>query len=732
MQLKILFIDDERGLCEQAKIFLEKENDRFEVETAISAEEGLELFEEKEYDVIVSDYQMPDMDGLELLKEIKQGHENAIPFIMFTGKGREEIAMKALNLGADRYLQKGGTPRSQYAVLADAIDQEYEHYQSEKKYRTVVENTHDAIYIYRDNEFLFVNKRFTEITGYSEDELLEMEMTDLLQDDEKEKIREIGKKRADSEKAPSKYETKIVTKDGEIKHLQLTISSIEHIGKKAFLVSARDITEDVQKEREIRKSKNWLSQIVDRSSVPMFVIDKDHRVTHWNTACERLTGISKEEIKGTKDPWKAFYQEERPVMADLVLENADEERISEYYENKFERSSLIDEGYEAEDFFPDFGEKGKYVFFTAAPIKDSEDRRIGAIETLQDVSERRRVQNRLKDEHERLQTLIHNIPGITYRCIKDKHWTMKFLSEGVEKLTGYEADEMLENKKIAYNEIIHPEDRDHVRREVEKGLENDAPYKVEYRIITASGDERWVWERGRAVGYQDGDEVLEGAIIDITDKKETEERHEFLDSIIRHDVQNKLQLAKGYVELLKEEIDKDVEYTWKIFRTIRNAEEIVKKVRTLDKIENEDEEQEMELSGIFDRIMSEHGAQADENDIEIELEEVEKKVKGGPLLYNLFSNLMENAIKHSGGDKIRISAEENGDYRVIIEDDGQGITDEEKDKIMKRGYKRGNSAGSGLGLYLVKEIVENYGGDIRVRDSDMGGARFDIKLQTYG
>lgn len=133
---KILFVDDEPDILEQAKIFLEKENKHFNVKTAASAEKALKMLKIDKYDAIVSDYQMPEMDGIDFLKTLRK-RGNDIPFIVFTGKGREEVAMKALNLGADRYLQKGGDPRSQYRVLAQAVVQEVQHKRFQENLRRV-------------------------------------------------------------------------------------------------------------------------------------------------------------------------------------------------------------------------------------------------------------------------------------------------------------------------------------------------------------------------------------------------------------------------------------------------------------------------------------------------------------------------------------------------------------------------------------------------------------------
>ena len=115
----MLYVDDEPGLLEIAKLFLESAGE-FSVDTCISAHDGLKVMEKQAYDAIVSDFQMPEMDGIEFLKVVRAKF-GEIPFILFTGKGREEVVIQAINNGADFYLQKGGDPRSQFAELAHKI-----------------------------------------------------------------------------------------------------------------------------------------------------------------------------------------------------------------------------------------------------------------------------------------------------------------------------------------------------------------------------------------------------------------------------------------------------------------------------------------------------------------------------------------------------------------------------------------------------------------------------------
>jgi PAS domain S-box-containing protein len=151
-------------------------------------------------------------------------------------------------------------------------------------------------------------------------------------------------------------------------------------------------------------------QIVRGSSIPTFVIDTMHIITHCNRAFENLIGVAAHEIIGTRKQWLAFYPAQRPVMADLIVDNASEEELTRFYGRNYWKSSVTEGGYEAEGFFPDLGEKGKWLFFTAAPLKDEEGKITGAIETLQDISERKWAEEALSESKRRLKTLLDFAP----------------------------------------------------------------------------------------------------------------------------------------------------------------------------------------------------------------------------------------------------------------------------------------------------------------------------------
>jgi signal transduction histidine kinase len=143
-------------------------------------------------------------------------------------------------------------------------------------------------------------------------------------------------------------------------------------------------------------SSEMLAKIIDGSPIASFVINKQHKVTHWNIAIEALSGIKREEIIGTDEQWRAFYAEKRPVMAELIVDKAPANTIEAYYRGKCKKTGLIDGAYEAEDFFPDLGTTGRWLHFTASPIRDDNGEIIGAIETLEDITERKVAEDNLR------------------------------------------------------------------------------------------------------------------------------------------------------------------------------------------------------------------------------------------------------------------------------------------------------------------------------------------------
>ncbi len=175
-------------------------------------------------------------------------------------------------------------------------------------------------------------------------------------------------------------------------YLDLSISPLVAAGGKAnsgYLVHVRDITKQKRAEEMLLEQKKFAENIIDNSAVAAFVLDPDHRIVFWNKACEALCGFRAVDMIGTRDPWKPFYRQQRPTLADIVIDKQYAKLASLYETSR--RSELVPDGIHAEGWYENLNGKDRYIVFDAAPIYDSRQRLIVAVETLQDMTEFRRA-----------------------------------------------------------------------------------------------------------------------------------------------------------------------------------------------------------------------------------------------------------------------------------------------------------------------------------------------------
>lgn len=285
---------------------------------------------------------------------------------------------------------------------------------TEQHYRYLFENASDAMCVHDiEGNFLDANKAFEKLSGCSLEEWAHINVNQFLSDEAVALARKVQRKLLRGEELEQPYEQQFILRSGAIRIVKMSTSPIIIDGEvKGFQHVARDVTEE-------KSAKEMLSKIIDGSPIPSFVLNKHHKVTHWNVAIESLSGISRQEIIGTDEQWRAFYNEKRPGMADLIVDGASADEIEAYYQGNYEKSRLIDGAYEAEDFFPVLGEYGKWLHFTASPIKSESGEIIGAIETLQDITEEKQLQENMhfyvqlitkaqEDERKRIARELHD------------------------------------------------------------------------------------------------------------------------------------------------------------------------------------------------------------------------------------------------------------------------------------------------------------------------------------
>ena len=305
--IRVLHVDDDSSIREISKLIL-MEMGSFDIDNACCVDEAFKKLSTEQYDVVISDYEMPQKDGLQFLKELRE-QQNDIPFVLFTGKGREDVAVKALNLGADSYINKQGSPETVYCELAHAINNIAEQKKSKKalveselKYRTMVESSLQGLLIIQTSplRLVFANDSMGRILGYSVEELKSLSPKDvagLIHSEDSTVFFERFERRLRGESAPSSLEFRGVRKDGSIVWLEGFSSRIEYMGQPAVQGIFLDIDERKKFNEILRESEQRYRELANSLPNIVFESDKNGHLEFVNSTAKEITGFSNEDLE---------------------------------------------------------------------------------------------------------------------------------------------------------------------------------------------------------------------------------------------------------------------------------------------------------------------------------------------------------------------------------------------------------------------------------------------------
>ncbi|NTV47622.1 MAG: PAS domain S-box protein, partial [Chlorobiales bacterium] len=378
-----------------------------------------------------------------------------------------------------------------------------------------VEHTKDAVIIsavggHPDNvnpRVLYANKAFEDLSGYPVAEIIG-KTPDLLHrivnaNAEPEKIRE-----AYLQKKPIDLEAINYRKDGTSFWVGVSVTPIlsENGAVTNWVGILRDVTERKQAEEKLRQNRVLLEAVFDQSVDALLVVDKktdvildcnENAVTLFN-AGNKLAMIGKPGLS---------LQKSLPSQ----------EEAAKIYE-QLGRAGIWKKEFEFRQ-----GNRERQWMNIAIKLVNVEGVELYLIR-LQDVTSRKLAEEVIRENEKRYRTLVANIPGVVYRCKNDDYWTMDFISEAIFSISGYPADEFIENSRRSFASIVHPEDVEPIRTFINASLKARQPFELEYRIMHRDGRFRWVYEKGQAIFDQQGKVLwLDGVIIDATEMKRAEE-----------------------------------------------------------------------------------------------------------------------------------------------------------------------------------------------------------------
>jgi len=404
---------------------------------------------------------------------------------------------------------------------------------SEDKYYNYIENAPDGILV-TDNSgnFLETNKAASLNSGYSKSELLKISITDLLFNTSDRKVKEYFKEL--NEEGYSHVEVQYKCKDGAIKWASIETVRIDSSG---YLNFVNDVSIRKKAELEVKQERDKAQMYLEVAKVIFVAFDKNINVTLINKEGCKILGLDKSSIIGTN--WIDNYIPKRlrtklKHLSSKIIEGDEEDH--RLHEN------------------PIIGKNGeeRTISWRNVILRDESGEISGILSSGIDITEQKATLKALLESERSKSVFISHIPGIAYRCAYDRDWTMEFISDGCYKLTGYKPEDLINNKKLSYNNLISENYRQKIWEDWKKVTEKNLQYRGEYEIKTASGAVKWVLEMGQAIYDAKGNvEALEGIIIDID---ESHKRYEQIQYMNDHDFLTGLY-NRRYFEEKKLQVD---------------------------------------------------------------------------------------------------------------------------------------------------------------------------------
>lgn len=278
-----------------------------------------------------------------------------------------------------------------------------------------------------------------------------------------------------------------------------------------------DITQRKEAEVALAEQHQFAANLLQYSAVPCFVLDYNHKVITWTSACEELTGIASKDVLGTDEHWRAFYPEKRPCLADLVIDKDLEGTLDLY--KQFSSSQLIEEGLQAEGWFENIGSKKRYLRFEAAPIYDSTGALIASIETLNELTGLKHVESSLRESEHSYRSLIERSPDA---ILVHREGKVLLSNPSAAKLLTASSVDVLTDMPIL--DLVHPDDREGVKERIASVEEQheEQPY-IERKLLRLDGSTVDAEACSTPVFY--GDKwAVQTILRDITERKEMQER----------------------------------------------------------------------------------------------------------------------------------------------------------------------------------------------------------------
>lgn len=596
--------------------------------------------------------------------------------------------------------------------------------QSEKKYRMLIENIQDGIFIIQDAKLQYVNEAFARTAGYTSNEIIGKDFREFVAPEDLEMVADRYYRRQAGENVPSEYEFRVMRKDGTRVVVDMNTGLITYRGRVASIGILKDITGRKRAEEKLREGERFLESIFASIQDGIGVIDKDMNIIRVNPTAEK------------------WYPHAVPFAG---------KKCYEAYHGRSERCEFcpawrtLETGEAAYEVVPKHGSGGKEVgwleIYSFPMIDTTTGQMGGVIEYVRDITGRKRAEEALKLFSE----AVENAPDGVQITDTDGH--IIYSNRAVEEIYGFSPEEF---KGKHVNEMnVDPEFASKV---ILPCIKETGRWVGELMVKHKSGRGFPVLLTASLVKNSKGEPIaMVGIIRDITERKLAEEAiknyarkleesnrmKELFTDIMHHDLLNPLSISRGYVELLreKETSPKKIADLEIIGKNLTKGMELIESATMLSKLESLEriEFEDLDLKEVIEKVIENLGSLAEKSGMKIENNVTQSMpVRANKIIEEVFNNFISNAVKYAAeGKRIAVDSEENKDsWRIKVIDFGEGVRDPDKAAIFERFQRMEKKGvkGSGLGLAIAKRIVELHNGRIWVEDNPAGGAIFVAEI----
>lgn len=527
-QIHVLHVDDDPTVTDLVGEFLEREHSGFAVHTASTVTTATDILADTHIDCIVSDYEMPEKDGLDFLRNIREDRPD-LPFILYTGKGSEEVASEAISAGVTDYLQKesGG---SQYTLLANRIKNAVEQHRAEQsveatetKLRQLAEKTDDVLFMFDGEweELLFINSAYEDIWGGSITELEgnPQAFLEFVHPDDRDRALESMERLSNG--LPDVIEYRIVTADGDQRWVRGESKPIvDDDGSVDRIVGfVRDITEQKERQQELERVKRQYEAIFNDPNILVGVLDPEGRVRDVNETAMEYINSDLDAIRDTPF-WETEWWGTENGIRSQVKDWVEQAARGEYVEFEADITTVDQERTISGVFRPVTTESGEVE---AIVVSD------------RDITERKERERELRRLLDRVEFLLETTnSGIWEQDLESE----TYAQYGITRLFGLpEANSISVGAALPENppsvgdifEQIHPEDRERVQERIQELQEGKSSHRIEFRVqsqkqgVTDNSSIRWLEDRAHRRGYDDQPDEILGLTTDITARKQREQ-----------------------------------------------------------------------------------------------------------------------------------------------------------------------------------------------------------------